>query len=193
MNTSSTPTGKDYQSYLRGSAWAAKRLAALNRAEHRCQVCYSNVKLQVHHRTYERLGDERPSDLTVLCDDCHAKFHEKMSRRRRRQQQRQEEEAARFDKRSSVEYEILRTARLLACQSRWSGCAETFLDFDPRLEEIRANNRNDRRGFISAALKVFDPVPFLVDEIAVVASTISEIGVSDPHLAALRTLRGLAV
>jgi hypothetical protein len=29
------------------------------------------VKLEVHHRTYTRLGFEIPEDITVLCDDCH--------------------------------------------------------------------------------------------------------------------------
>jgi len=31
--------------------------------------------LEVHHLTYDRLGDERMDDLEVLCPDCHRKAH----------------------------------------------------------------------------------------------------------------------
>lgn len=68
-----TPVG--YEDYLRSAKWQRKRRAALARAEHRCQVCSGRDRLNVHHRTYERLGDERPADLTVLCETCHEIFH----------------------------------------------------------------------------------------------------------------------
>jgi replicative DNA helicase len=51
-------------------------MQALSRAGHRCQVCNSPDKLDVHHRTYERVGQEQLDDLTVLCDRCHGLFHE---------------------------------------------------------------------------------------------------------------------
>jgi 5-methylcytosine-specific restriction endonuclease McrA len=39
---------------------------------HQCQRCRrSGLTLQVHHKTYERLGHESPADLEVLCTDCH--------------------------------------------------------------------------------------------------------------------------
>jgi hypothetical protein len=37
--------------------------------------CRSKDGLQVHHRTYERLGEEVPEDLTVLCLSCHNQWH----------------------------------------------------------------------------------------------------------------------
>ena len=44
---------------------------------HRCQVCNGGVgTLDVHHRTYERLGQELDEGLTVLCRACHSIFHE---------------------------------------------------------------------------------------------------------------------
>lgn len=61
--------------YLRSEHWRETRAAALERAEHRCQVCNSAKQLDVHHRTYERLGEERPADLTVLCRTCHDRHH----------------------------------------------------------------------------------------------------------------------
>jgi hypothetical protein len=61
--------------YLCSDHWRWKRRLALAAAEHRCQVCYGDKRLDVHHRTYERLGQERVSDLTVLCRECHDLFH----------------------------------------------------------------------------------------------------------------------
>lgn len=64
-----------YGEYLRSPEWKARRKEALARAEEACQICGSPRDLHVHHRTYERVGCERPSDLTVLCGDCHHHFH----------------------------------------------------------------------------------------------------------------------
>lgn len=38
-------------------------------------ICGKTDELQLHHLTYERLGDEDLSDLTPLCADCHAMVH----------------------------------------------------------------------------------------------------------------------
>lgn len=52
------------------------RRIALARAKYRCQICNANDRqLDVHHRTYERLGREQIEDLTVLCHDCHDRHH----------------------------------------------------------------------------------------------------------------------
>lgn len=67
--------GFDYEGYLNTEHWHTMRRLALDAAEERCQLCYSPQRLQVHHRTYERLGHERMADLTVLCDSCHEAFH----------------------------------------------------------------------------------------------------------------------
>lgn len=67
-----------YEDYLRSAAWQRQRAQALERAEYCCALCASAIRLNVHHRTYARLGDERPADLTVLCRDCHARFHNKL-------------------------------------------------------------------------------------------------------------------
>lgn len=65
-----------YQAYLQTPEWEAKRLKALRRADHHCELCFADQTLHVHHKTYERRGDERLSDLIVLCDRCHARFHD---------------------------------------------------------------------------------------------------------------------
>jgi len=64
-----------YEEYLQTPEWKERRKKALSYAKHRCQVCNSREDLNVHHRTYERLGEELPSDLTVLCHGCHGLFH----------------------------------------------------------------------------------------------------------------------
>lgn len=70
---------KEYREvYLRSVHWASVRRDALERAEYRCQVCNADKALDVHHRTYERLGAEAPADLTVLCRRCHARFHDSL-------------------------------------------------------------------------------------------------------------------
>lgn len=65
-----------YASYLRTPHWQDLRYRALLAAEHRCQSCNRGSQLDVHHRTYERLGEERLADLTVLCRSCHTIFHQ---------------------------------------------------------------------------------------------------------------------
>jgi hypothetical protein len=65
-----------YDEYLQSDHWQDTREFALGRAGHRCQVCNTNdERLEVHHRTYERRGEEFPEDLIVLCRTCHETFH----------------------------------------------------------------------------------------------------------------------
>ncbi len=65
-----------YPEYLATDWWQEQRSLALHAAGYRCQVCNSDDPLDVHHRTYERLGAEAPGDVTVLCRRCHTTFHE---------------------------------------------------------------------------------------------------------------------
>ena len=66
---------RNYQEYLQTKHWKKVRKAALRRAEYRCQLCNSDKRLNVHHRTYENLGHEKECDVFVLCWKCHEKFH----------------------------------------------------------------------------------------------------------------------
>lgn len=65
----------EYKSYLQSESWQIKREFALEKADHRCQICNNTKRLDVHHRTYERFGNEDLSDLTVLCRNCHELYH----------------------------------------------------------------------------------------------------------------------
>lgn len=68
----------DYYAYIRSPEWRAKADLAKARAGWRCQLCYGTGPLEAHHRTYERLGNELPSDITVLCSECHKRHHGKL-------------------------------------------------------------------------------------------------------------------
>ena len=67
----------EYHAYIASPDWrcSAARIEALEKSDWRCQVCFNPNDLNVHHRTYARLGHEHPSDLTVLCRGCHKLFH----------------------------------------------------------------------------------------------------------------------
>lgn len=65
-----------YSEYLQTDHWKRTRLAALKRAGYRCSVCNaSGTTLDVHHRTYERRGEEHSADVIALCRGCHTRFH----------------------------------------------------------------------------------------------------------------------
>lgn len=78
----------NYEEYLESADWKQKAKDAKERAGNRCQLCNASeaeCMLHVHHRTYERVGNEDPMDLIVLCELCHARAHAqpwKPSRRR---------------------------------------------------------------------------------------------------------------
>lgn len=68
----------NYSEYLKSEHWQKTRKRALSRAKYKCQLCGNkNEKLNVHHNTYENLGNEKNEDLIVLCESCHSKFHDK--------------------------------------------------------------------------------------------------------------------
>lgn len=66
---------KDYADYLRSPHWAT--IKAAYRASELPQTCQCGEaeRLQLHHTTYERLGQERLEDLTPLCPECHTMIH----------------------------------------------------------------------------------------------------------------------
>jgi hypothetical protein len=64
-----------YLTYVQSPEWRARRNRALVRAGWCCERCQSRRTLQVHHKTYERLGCEWDQDLEVLCANCHEGEH----------------------------------------------------------------------------------------------------------------------
>jgi len=67
----------EYIAYINSKEWYRRRAGRLVARNFSCERCGSNVALQVHHRTYRRLGAEREEDLEVLCGLCHREHHDK--------------------------------------------------------------------------------------------------------------------
>lgn len=72
-----------YENYLKSQHWGKLRLKVLENHPV-CEKCGSDKILQIHHKTYDRLGDERLSDLQVLCQECHKKVHNKKHEKNKR-------------------------------------------------------------------------------------------------------------
>lgn len=67
-----------YTNYITSPEWFNVRTKVFNLYGRYCIRCKSSRKLHVHHKTYERLGHENiETDLVVLCNKCHDKYHSK--------------------------------------------------------------------------------------------------------------------
>lgn len=66
---------KPYREYLKTQWWYRRRNQALRDAGYRCESCETKRELQVHHKSYQRLGCEEKDDLLVVCRGCHLGHH----------------------------------------------------------------------------------------------------------------------
>jgi 5-methylcytosine-specific restriction endonuclease McrA len=64
-----------FEEYWLTPEWRALRDRVRIRAGKKCELCYKRRPLQVHHKTYERYGQELLTDLIALCRECHARHH----------------------------------------------------------------------------------------------------------------------
>lgn len=69
----------DYDSYIHSAQWQDKRKQRLAIDDFKCQMCGNKDNLEVHHVTYDRLGNENMDDIITLCDKCHTKVHSAQS------------------------------------------------------------------------------------------------------------------
>lgn len=65
-----------YDLYLETDHWKEVRARAIAHYGDSCVLC-DRKPVQVHHSTYVRRGFEQLTDLIVLCDDCHSRYHGK--------------------------------------------------------------------------------------------------------------------
>lgn len=63
-----------YQSYLNSEKWQKKRELVFKRDDHTCQACLESPAEEVHHLTYEHVGDEPLFDLQSVCSPCHRRI-----------------------------------------------------------------------------------------------------------------------
>ena len=61
----------DYHQYMASREWRLKRKGVIERQDNICLRCGAASIHNVHHVTYERLGNETPEDLIGLCRPCH--------------------------------------------------------------------------------------------------------------------------
>ena len=71
-------TKKLYTDYLQTEYWRKVMENKIKQSGNKCQLCGSTKNLNVHHNSYEHIGNElnHLNDLVVLCKDCHKKFHD---------------------------------------------------------------------------------------------------------------------
>jgi len=76
-----------YAARMDSAAWHRRREAwrdhwvATRGCEPTCTVCGGRWMIQsgdLHHRTYDRLGNERYCDVVPLCRPCHLRLHQVM-------------------------------------------------------------------------------------------------------------------
>jgi len=70
-----------YDEYLRSPEWATRRNMVLHRASGVCEGCMESSATQVHHLSYDNVGDELLYQLVAVCDACHEKAHSKKERK----------------------------------------------------------------------------------------------------------------
>ena len=74
---------KQYKQYMKSDNWKSKRSQRIFKDGGMCQgvragkKCLSRFKLEVHHKTYIRMGNELMDDLITLCHKCHLAIHKR--------------------------------------------------------------------------------------------------------------------
>ena len=71
------PLLSEYIAYMDSKEWQRKRSARLAIDRKQCVLCGTLNNLHVHHVTYERLFNEKMSDLMTVCKSCHEVLHDK--------------------------------------------------------------------------------------------------------------------
>jgi len=67
-----------YKDYLKTEHWTHFKEEVFKFYGRKCMVCNSeDIIPNIHHRTYENRGRETFNDVIVICEKCHALFHEK--------------------------------------------------------------------------------------------------------------------
>lgn len=69
----------EYRTYLQSEHFRFLRAMLIVRESGFCQRCQNRPNdfkhLHVHHLTYDRIGEEDPEDIELLCSRCHYDEH----------------------------------------------------------------------------------------------------------------------
>lgn len=66
---------KAYADHLASEKWQRIRRKVLERAKNLCEGCLERAATQVHHKSYDHLGEEFMFELLALCQECHERLH----------------------------------------------------------------------------------------------------------------------
>jgi 5-methylcytosine-specific restriction endonuclease McrA len=65
-----------YQRVLCSALWSERRAEIIEARGAMCEWCgVDGEDLELHHITYENLGDELDDELVLLCKQCHVRAH----------------------------------------------------------------------------------------------------------------------
>jgi hypothetical protein len=67
----STETNPEYARYLQSPRWRALTRAVRIRAKGKCEICWRWDGEECAHLTYERIFNERMTDVLWVCKRCH--------------------------------------------------------------------------------------------------------------------------
>lgn len=65
-----------YDEYLASPEWAAIRAKVLRRSGGQCEGCADREADEIHHLSYEHVGEEFLFELVALCSACHDRVHQ---------------------------------------------------------------------------------------------------------------------
>lgn len=73
---------KSLGDFLDSELWkeTKKRMINKSKREMKCESCKSTNYLNLHHKRYSNLGNEKLNDLCWLCRDCHIFVHKLCAR-----------------------------------------------------------------------------------------------------------------
>jgi hypothetical protein len=67
---------EEYQEYLCSPEWRRRRDLVLSRAHGVCEGCREREASEVHHLTYQNIGNEFLWELVAVCRGCHERVHQ---------------------------------------------------------------------------------------------------------------------
>jgi hypothetical protein len=65
-----------YVQYINSEEWKKRRIPILERDNNICKFCTVKKAVQVHHLSYDNLGNESDFELIGVCMQCHQLIHE---------------------------------------------------------------------------------------------------------------------
>lgn len=72
---------QQYREVLKSKRWKEFSRYAVHQAQNECQRCGMPKKpLHVHHLHYDTLGNEKLTDVEVVCRDCHPEADEERAK-----------------------------------------------------------------------------------------------------------------